>query len=142
MGKLTYLLPVVPLAYSLLIPWFVFKKPEPEHYSKPILRAIFFCISQLMMSGASLVLLIPIMGLGVLSNTSINGSSTALAPLFGVIFLAGVLILAFVSATILRYLQSTENLSFKTPWAPFAACLLLLIVQGLTALLAMPRQQP
>ncbi len=77
--------------------------------------------------------------LGVLSSHSTQGSSTALAPVFAVIVLVGALILAFVSATVLRYLEKTYKLTFKAPWAPYAACALLLVVQGVTVLLAIPR---
>ncbi len=77
--------------------------------------------------------------LGVLSSYSIQGSSTALAPLFAGIVLVGALILAFVSATVLRYLEKTYKLTFKTPWAPYVACTLLLIVQADALLLAIPR---
>jgi amino acid transporter len=139
MGKLVCLLPIVPLVYSLLVPWMVFNPTETKDIKRAVLIAVFFCISQPMMSGATLLLLTPVIMLGVLSSHSIQGSSTALAPLFGVIVLVGALILAFVSATVLRYLENTYKLTFKAPWAPYAACALLLVVQAVTVLLAIPR---
>lgn len=111
---------------SLFIPSIVFQPGTEAQSSGKVLGMAFgFTITQGMFFCAALIVITPILALGYFANPGF--AAVLMLAVLGV--LVAVLMVSVIG---LRYMEKQAGLSFRTSWAPYAACAALIAAEALT----------